>query len=400
MWRGVLFLSPSNLVSGVDKDEVTTIVDNSNELPFNFEVIYDNENDFHIVIHNGSERIKVDEIKYGRDRTTAKDTLQIGFPIYDTHISAVTEERVMEGFWHVNYKYDYKVKFKAVYGDTVRFKKGLSKASINIDGRWDVKFEPGTEDEYPAIGIFNQDDDYLTGTFQTETGDYRFLEGKVADDKAFLSCFDGAHAFLFEAKDLGDGELNGIFKSGSHYTSPYLATKNNNAKIGDPFELNVITNPSEPMEIAFPNSNGDIITLNDQKYKGKPKIAMIMGTWCPNCKDASNFLKEFNSSTNENNIEIISIAFERYKDEAKNLAQIKRYKEKSNIPWEVVLGGVSSKSEASKAIPQIDKVISYPTMIFLDENNMIKGVHTGFSGPATSDYEDFIKKFNQITATL
>jgi thiol-disulfide isomerase/thioredoxin len=399
-WRGVLYLSPSELVSGDDDETVSRVVDNSNELPFNFEVVYDNEKDFYIVIHNAEERILVDDIEYGRDRTTAKDTLRINFPIFDTYISAVTEEKVMEGYWHVNYKENYKIQFKATHGDTTRFKKGLDDAQMDISGKWDITFDVGQENPYPAIGVFKQNGNHLTGTFQTETGDYRYLEGTVINKKAFLSCFDGSHAFLFEAKDLGDGELNGVFKSGTHYTSPFVGKKNDQAKIGDPFELNQVVNPEEPMDFSFPNSEGKMITLQDERYQDKSKIVMIMGTWCPNCKDASNFLDKFMQSPEAKDIEIISIVFERYKEAEKNLSQIKKYKEKSGVPWEVLLGGNYVKSEASKAMPQLDQILSYPTMLFLDKDNYIKGVHTGFSGPATEDFNSFKNHFYNIIDQL
>ncbi len=399
MWRGVLYLNPNAQVNAVDKKAITTNPDNSEQLPFNFEVIYDTPDDFHIVIHNADERIKVDNILYGRDATTAKDTLQIQFLEYDTRISAVYEEKVMEGFWHINYKDNYAVKFKAVHGDTIRFDKGITTPDIDIAGKWDVMFENGTESEYPAIGTFQQNGSYLTGTFETETGDYRYLEGKVAGNKVFLSCFDGAHAFLFEGKDLGDGQLNGIFKSGISYTAPFIAVKNQGKSLADPFTLTKATT-DEPIMLSFPNSDGKMVSLNDPQYKGKTKIIDIMGTWCPNCKDASNFLKEFKKSPEGQDVVVIGLAFERYKDEAKNLAQIKKYKEKSQTPWEILLGGYYAKSEAAKAIPQIDQIMSYPTMLFLDKDNRIKYIHTGFSGPATAEYENFKTKFNTIINDL
>lgn len=350
MWRGVLYLNPGALISGVKKNEITTNPDNSEQLPFNFEVIYNNESDFYIEIHNAKERIKVDDITFGRDRETAKDTLRIKFPEYDTYLSLVYEEKVMEGFWHVNYKDGYKIKFKAVHGDTARFKKGLTEPNLDVSGRWDVKFEYQTEDEYPGIGVFEQHGDQVTGTFLTETGDYRFLEGMVAGDKLYLSCFDGAHAFLFEGKSLKENELTGFFKSGTHYTAPFIATSNDRAQLTDPFQMNSITNPDQEFSFSFPDKNGEILTLEDSRFKGKSKIIEIMGTWCPNCMDATNFLKDFKKSENGKDIEIVSIAFERYTDQKKNLAQMRRYAEKVELPWPIVLGGNYKKSEASKAI--------------------------------------------------
>ena len=39
------------------------------------------------------------------------------------------------------------------------------------------------------------------------------------------------------------------------------------------------------------------------------------------------------------------------------------------------------------------EIKAYPTMIFLDKQNRIVKTHTGFSGPATREYEDFKKEF-------
>jgi hypothetical protein len=59
IWRGVLVLG----------DELEGFDEKSNgELPFNFEVIYDRPDSFHIVIHNGEERIIVNDIRMGVDR--------------------------------------------------------------------------------------------------------------------------------------------------------------------------------------------------------------------------------------------------------------------------------------------------------------------------------------------
>src|SRR5688572_20680123 len=83
IWRGVLYLSDE--AEGFDEKS-------RGELPFNFEVIHDSQDSFHIVIHNGEERIIVDEIHMGLDRRIGRDTLWIDFPVYDSYIKAEYEE--------------------------------------------------------------------------------------------------------------------------------------------------------------------------------------------------------------------------------------------------------------------------------------------------------------------
>ena len=71
----------------------------------------------------------------------------------------------------------------------------------------------------------NKDGNKLTGTFRTDTGDYRFLEGSVQANKMYLSVFDGSHAFLFEAKLMEDSALIGSFRSGNHYKTLWEAER-------------------------------------------------------------------------------------------------------------------------------------------------------------------------------
>jgi len=49
----------------------------------------------------------------------------------------------------------------------------------------------------------------------------------------------------------------------------------------------------------------------------------------------------------------------------------------------VLIGGTSDKAKASEAFPAIERVIAYPTTLFIDGANQIRAIHTGFSGPAT-----------------
>ncbi|HOY14435.1 MAG TPA: hypothetical protein PLY70_14905, partial [Saprospiraceae bacterium] len=79
IWRGVLYLRETPKVVK-DKDEITYKTDYTGELPFNFEVIYDNDSIFHIEIINGEERIKVTDITFGKTKAMIKDTITFGFP--------------------------------------------------------------------------------------------------------------------------------------------------------------------------------------------------------------------------------------------------------------------------------------------------------------------------------
>lgn len=391
-WRGVLYLQ-DNPVVVEDKDEITYGQDVTGQLPFNFEVIYDNDSTFHIEIKNDTETIRIDDVTFGRTKSLAKDTVGIHFKVYDTYISALYEDDLLEGFWHVNYKENYKIRFRAKHGDNRRFILPVNDAQeADFDGRWSLIFDQGTEDAFDGVGVFRQDGKNIAGTIETETGDYRFMEGSVSGNKAYLSCFDGAHAFLVESKLLEDGTYSGLFYSGNAYVAPISGKKNPDAKLKDSYSISKPSSNSAAKFESF-DSNKAPFSLDQENLKDKVKIMMLMGTWCPNCKDATEFLKEFSKKDEMKDVAITSVAFERYRDTSRVFEQISTYKSKGNIGWPVVLGGYYNKMEASKSFGLIDTIKAYPTLLLLDKSNVVRHVYTGFYGPATDQYEGFKSDF-------
>jgi len=154
------------------------------------------------------------------------------------------------------------------------------------------------------------------------------------------------------------------------------------------------------IDFSFPNHEGKPISLSDEKYQDKVKLIKIMGTWCPNCKDETKFILDYLEKNSSANYEVIAISFERYKEQAKSLEVITRFKDKMNIPYEVLYGGIYNKSEAAKKLPFMDSVISYPTLLFVDKNNKIRKIYTGFNGPATEEYEAFKAEFQATLNSL
>lgn len=393
IWRGVLVLSN-------EKDDFDE--QSGGELPFNFEVIYDQPDSFHIVIHNGPERIEVRDISMGVDRRTARDTIRIEFPIYDSYITAQYEEDAIEGFWVVNSKENYRIPFRALHGQDYRFFQLPETPKANLTGQWEAQFEIDTEHPEQKLGEFKQEGNVLTGTFLSPTGDFRFLEGTVHGDRLFLSVFDGSHAFLFEAKLMEDGSLTGIFRSGNHYKTYWSAARNDSltAEIfSDPMVLTHVIN-DEPFAMSLQDPDGNLIDISEGQYEDRPKIIQVMGTWCPNCKDETRFLLDYLEQHPDPGFEILGVAFERYRDTLKANQAIKTYTSTLNIPYPVVYGGSSNKAEALKTLPMLNEVIAYPTMIFLDRFNQVVAIHTGFSGPATSAYDAFTKEFDQLVSQM
>jgi len=393
-WRAFLKLTdgiPINTAAAL-RDDDAKILDYS-ELPFNFSVAYREDGSMYIELINADERIEINDIMYGRDPATAKDTINISFSDFDTELDAFYEENFIEGYWKVPYRGEsYRIPFLAQYGLNHRFKTIPGAETEDFSGKWKVEFEYDTENSYPAIAEFKQEGSNITGTFMTETGDYRYLQGNVSGDKLHLSVFDGAHAFLFNAKMIND-TLIGEFRSGSHYKCNWLASRDGSFELRSPYQMTKASSENA-IEFEFESLNGSMISLNDPKFENKIKLVNIMGTWCPNCKDEIHFLKEFKKENPE--VEIISLAFERYKEKSKSLDVLRRYRDKLSINWTVLYGGYANKKENSEQLEFLDTIYSYPTLLILDKSNKIVGIQTGFYGPATSKHSEFKEEFYRI----
>ncbi len=372
IWRGVLNI-------GNDTNPL--------EIPFNFEVV----NDQKIVIHNGDEHIEVTDINYNEKN----NSFSIKMPVFGSEFKLVNHQNRWEGEWYNYNKKDYKIPFEAINNTPERFQStGTSTEVIALEKRWKVTFSPNTENSYPAIGLFNiLENGKATGTFLTQTGDYRYLEGALNGKELKLSCFDGAHAFLFKATLQDDGSLKGDFWSGNHWHEPWVAVPDETFELVPMNQLTYLKEGYDKLAFRFPTINGDTISLEDERFQGKPTIVQITGTWCPNCMDETRFLVDVYKKYQHKGLEIIAIDYEVVNDFntfQKNATRIKKH---LGIEYPIVFGGPAKKSEAVKTLPMLNHIMSYPTAIFIDKHGAIKEIHTGFSGPGTGDlYQEYVDK--------
>ena len=267
-----------------------------------------------------------------------------------------------------------------------------------------MTFSPNTEDSYKAKGLFKDGpDNKISGTFLTETGDYRFLEGALDGNRLNLSCFDGAHAFLFDGEVKNDSITSGMFYSGNHYSEPWVAVRNENFELTDPNTLTYLKEGFDEIEFTFPDLSGKSVSLNDDRFKDKAVIIQIMGSWCPNCLDESKYLSQFYRDNKNDNFEIVALAFENAKTIEKVTANLNRLKERIGIDYPILIAqtGSASKKLAAEKLPMLNHILSYPTTIFIDKKGTVRKIHTGFSGPATGDkYEKFKHEFERFVETL
>ncbi|HYC86149.1 MAG TPA: TlpA disulfide reductase family protein [Chryseosolibacter sp.] len=376
MWRGVINIQ-------------------NQELPFNFEVEKDQEGSYDIYLRNAEERILLDEVSVNGD------SVDIGLHVFDANIKALMYGDSLKGVFVKNYEKNYRIPFAAAYGQSFRFPKENKPANVpDFGGKYEVTFVDKS-DTTLAIGVFRQEGDSVTGTFLTPTGDYRYLQGSVINGTMHLSTFDGNHAYLFKAVKGSDGTLSGEYYSGKTHMEFWTARKNEQAALPDAESLTYLKEGYDRITFSFPDVNGKIVTLDDQKYRGKVVILQLFGTWCPNCMDETKFLAPWYEQNKGRGIEIIGLAYERKDNFQYASDRVRKMISKWNVSYDFVIAGTNDKAKASETLPMLNKVAAFPTTIFIGKDGKVKKIHTGFSGPGTGPYYDeFVEEFNETVNEL
>jgi thiol-disulfide isomerase/thioredoxin len=346
-----------------------------------------------ITIYNGKEVYQLSVKK------RIGDTLIYQFPAQDAEWRIAFNEDFSEARgWWINYNKKTPVRYPIhLYNGVKELSADLSTPLVDLSGKWKVLFQPGTPNEEMLVGVFEQKmGNWVYGSFLSETGDYRYLHGNAANGKLHLQTYTGYWAFVVEAELKGSNEMTGVFYSGGKSSSPFKAIKDETVQLRDEAELTYLIKRDERVVL------NNLIKLNGRKTNldlsknGQLTLIQIMGTWCPNCIDEANLLKELHATYGKQGLEIIALGFEVGTDTKKQRSRLKRFVKDLQVNYPVYLAGTSSKEAAAAYFPMLNGIMSFPTSILVDEQGKIIAIHTGFSGPATgAAYTELVNKYKQ-----
>ena len=354
---------------------------------------------FSVFAVNGSERLKMDTA------FVAQDSLHIPMQLFDSEIVAHIEAGKLKGRYNrlSGKNVTAWLPFEAKFGENYKFyKEGIARSSRNITGKWSTLFNnPTTGANTVSVGNFSQNGSAVTGSFLTPTGDYRFLTGSINGDSLYLSTFDGSNAMLFKAAVQADGTLKGVLWTGVAGYKTWTAKPDPNAMLPDATKLTFLKPGAEEINFSFMDSKGKTVSLSDPGFKNKVIVLQILGSWCPNCMDETNFLAPWYKKNKKRGVEIVGLAFEKSDNPEVSNPKIKRMITRFGIEYPVLLAGTNTDAGTAKALPMLNKVMSYPTTIYIDKKGKVREIHTGFSGPGTGKYyEQFVEEFTQLADKL
>ncbi|MEO6721082.1 MAG: TlpA disulfide reductase family protein [Ferruginibacter sp.] len=389
--------SRQELATGIWRAELTR--EDGKIIPFNFET-KDSSGKKILYVQNANERLLVDSI------IVSGDSVFIQMPFFESKIVAKMIGDNLQGAWiKAGKDSSQSMPFKAIYNTEGRFPSNATTSANNVSGRWAVNFINIVEgDTAFSVGEFVQKGEIVTGTFLNPSGDYRYLQGVVDGDSLKLSCFDGGHAYLFTATINGGQSLtNGFYYAGQTYMEKWVAHRDENASLPDGYGATKLKTTDSSLNFKFRSISGDSVSISDDRFKNKVVLIQLMGSWCPNCMDETQFLSDYYNKHRNNGIEIIALAYERSTDFERSAKAISLFQKRFDIQYPMLVTGVtvSDTLRAEKTLPQLDKINAFPTLIILDKRGKVRSIHSGFNGPATGiHYEHFKDEFSKLVGNL
>ncbi len=376
------------------------------ELPFGLELKKEGDS-WKAWLINGEDRAEVPRVE------VSANELVLSIPHYASTIRAKASEggAKLDGEWQKRGRGDKVVKlaFHATAGFHTRFRGRAGDPSAletpppphaekptrpwTIDGRWSM------DEQSSVVVLQTRPNDTVVGTILTPGGDYGFMEGYLAwpaerVSELHLSTFDGSHALLLVARSEDGRTLKGDLWSGDTVHDTWTATRDDAATLPDAFAQTQFSEGAKLSDLKFPDLQGKTRSLDEPAFAGKARIIEVFGSWCPNCNDASRYLVELHRKYKDRGLSVVGLAFEYTGDFARDAEQVKAFAEYHKIEYPLLLAGVADREKASAALPIIDKLRAYPTIILLDAEGKGRAVYTGFSGPATgAEYDKFRAAF-------
>jgi thiol-disulfide isomerase/thioredoxin len=311
----------------------------------------------------------------------------------------------------------------------------------SIAGSWIIPLDnPSAKGEKAFRFIVQQHGAEVAASILRVDGDTGAYTGTYKDGKWVLSHFDGSRPGLIEVSLAADGTLEihqnggrpkaaaapagsagsgeqqvalssptnssqyGEQPGGSRYASKLIAYREEVAKakgLPQPEDYDTHTtvrDPNEKFAFNFPDANGKLVSNDDPRFKGKVVLAIVTGTWCPNCHDEAQYLVKLDKKYRDKGLAIVALDFEEPEQQG-SLERERAFVKQYGVEYTYLIAG--APSEMWEKVPQAVNLNTWPATIFVGRDGLVKGIHSGFASPASGEFnrqlqEEFTSKIEQL----
>jgi thiol-disulfide isomerase/thioredoxin len=257
----------------------------------------------------------------------------------------------------------------------------------NIAGVWELPHEsPKGEKAFRLI--VKQKGAEISASLLRVDGDTGALTGGWQDGKFVASHFDGSRPGLIEIAPKPDGTL-AVSIHAEPRNFDFIGYRPEVARAkGLPEPANYLTHttvrdPNEVFVYNFPDVNGKVVSNEDPQFKGKVVLAIVTGTWCPNCHDEARYLVQLYKKYHDQGLEIVALDFEEA-DQQKSLTRVNAFIKQYGVPYTYLIAG--TPDEMWDKVPQAVNLNTWPATLFIGRDGRVKATYSGFAGSASGVY--------------
>jgi thiol-disulfide isomerase/thioredoxin len=286
-----------------------------------------------------------------------------------------------------------------------------------IAGSWIIPLDaPSSKGEKAFRFVVQQRGPEVAAAILRIDGDTGSYSGTYQDGKWVLSHFDGGRPGVIIVAPKPDGSLEiqqHVEAHGAANAAPdggrapvLTAYRENIAEAkGLPTPDGFLTHttakdPNETFKFAFPDEEGKLVTNDDPRFKGKVVVAVVSGSWCPNCHDEAQYLTELDKKYRSKGLAIVDLDFEE-PDQQSSLERLHAFNKQYGVKYTSLLAG--DPSQMHEKVPQLAHLDTWPATVFIGRDGKVKAVHAGFASPASGKFypelkQEFTSRIEQLLA--
>ena len=146
--------------------------------------------------------------------------------------------------------------------------------------------------------------------------------------------------------------------------------------------------PHEKFAFSFPDDHGKLVSNDDPRFKGKVVLAIVTGTWCPNCHDEAQYLVQLDKKYRDKGLAIVALDFEE-PDQQGSLARERAFVKQYGVKYTYLIAG--APEEMWEKVPQLVNLNTWPATVFIGRDGTVRNVHSGFASPASGEFNQQLK---------
>jgi thiol-disulfide isomerase/thioredoxin len=379
--------------SGVDGRWDATLTIDKTVIPFRLDIAGNGSNVIG-TLYNGDDK---------QTTTSAKSengTVVLNFDHYLTKITATEKDGKLDGKVEGRFERDRYITEYPLHAERYA-RKGLSSKNVpSIDGLWEIEYD-SPKGEKAWRFVVRQSGPEASASILRIDGDTGALVGNYQDGKFVLSHFDGSRPLVAEVTPTKEGTLEIQLEGAYTPSDKLIAYRPDVARSkGLPEPSNFTTHTTvrdvnERFSFKFPDVDGKLVSNDDPKFRGKVILAIVTGTWCPNCHDEAQYLVQLYPKYHDKGLEIVALDFEEPEQQGtytRERAFVKQYQ----VPYTYLIAG--APAEMWEKVPQAVNLNTWPATIFVGRDGRVKLIHSGFAAPASGEYNNQLK--DEFTSTI